>query len=783
MPTAATQKARQAGETRDVRTLEVSPSVARQLLKLNVGNRPVDQDKVNAIAAAQKGGTFRRRKPIVLTNNLLTDGQHTLLGIVKSGVTIPLQVERRKLPAAANGLFAAEDVKKAQRVRSADWMRGALAVVKATGKRGRVIHAIRARDGVYFELEPERGKNRIAARVDEVEFPELPKKQNGLFNKLKEKLTTYVYSVSATKKECRDKRVKLGKVRAKDSDAALELIRDRLKKAGTLELYDKFELSGKRVKVAGGDRQKAARAEAPDKGQKKEEKKESMFYVAFTNKGGDTSEFDIPAPSKERAKIEALKILRRDNEPLKGGKWTIERANGQLANLSGFRDRRGVFHPFRQSPDYNEFLSGDLFPRDRRVPDEQLSLSQFVRRQGGIKPDRDGDNLGEWKMLKEAGRGLATQGARAKSAGRMSESAIEAGFPVEYDSPDFISLVIGDAAGSKKIWSHAKDWGEFADDRGNLVNAIMGGVAGGLSSAVADRYLRWKLDQKTKFGRRPNGAASYLEFFISQLATEEMRRYARAYADYRGKGKARPSADDYKLASKIARLIREGVDYSLMNVPLEPPPELKGNCDPRPAGSSGRARPSGSARVRANGEREEIDKLSEIFQGEVTGEERTLPTSIRNDGKLLGRAGDLRFLRLVNRPASCNEAAARLDYFTPEKVRYHLCNKCGIRFDPASSMVTFGADEKLYFVGEGVRLQQPTEAERPDDLVNYGKVDLIGYDTAKAHLNGGGFYTYVHPFAEITKKVSDLPELYVDASGWPLLVGDAYSISSHGIVN
>lgn len=139
-----------------------------------------------------------------------------------------------------------------------------------------------------------------------------------------------------------------------------------------------------------------------------------------------------------------------------------------LRNVAaGYRDKRGLFHPFRAASDYNEFLAGDLFPRSRKVADEQLSLSQFVRRYHGIKPDRDGVNFGEWRMLKEAGRGLASTGPRAKSAGRMSEAAAEAGYPVEYDSPAFISQVIDDAAGYRKIWSHAKDWGNFEDDRPN----------------------------------------------------------------------------------------------------------------------------------------------------------------------------------------------------------------------------------------------------------------------------------------------------------------------------
>lgn len=85
-------------EVRSV-TVNTGPALARRMLATNVGNRPVDQAFVNKIAEVMTRGIYKRRKPITFTNGILTDGQHTLLAIIKSGVTIPLKVQYKKLSA------------------------------------------------------------------------------------------------------------------------------------------------------------------------------------------------------------------------------------------------------------------------------------------------------------------------------------------------------------------------------------------------------------------------------------------------------------------------------------------------------------------------------------------------------------------------------------------------------------------------------------------------------------------------------------------------------------
>jgi hypothetical protein len=69
------------------------------LLRLNVGNRPVDKSKVKGIAQVMRSGIFKRTKPITFTNGLLTDGQHTLLAIIESGKAQKLKIAHKTVKA------------------------------------------------------------------------------------------------------------------------------------------------------------------------------------------------------------------------------------------------------------------------------------------------------------------------------------------------------------------------------------------------------------------------------------------------------------------------------------------------------------------------------------------------------------------------------------------------------------------------------------------------------------------------------------------------------------
>jgi hypothetical protein len=144
---------------------------------------------------------------------------------------------------------------------------------------------------------------------------------------------------------------------------------------------------------------------------------------------------------------------------LRGGLQQIASTLRRRNVKQGFVDKFGVFHPIRAAVDYNDFRGGDFDKRSRKKPVEELSLSEFVRRNQGIKPDRDGDNAGEVRRLskKESGTtGLVNQ-KRGRSAHDMTQLAIEAGYPVSSNSAKFLNLVAADAAGLKKTWHPERD--------------------------------------------------------------------------------------------------------------------------------------------------------------------------------------------------------------------------------------------------------------------------------------------------------------------------------------
>lgn len=74
--------------------VNVTPALAEQWLKVNGGNRNVRQHKVNSFARAQQEGRWRQTHQGISfdENNALLDGQHRLMAIVKSGVTVRMLV-------------------------------------------------------------------------------------------------------------------------------------------------------------------------------------------------------------------------------------------------------------------------------------------------------------------------------------------------------------------------------------------------------------------------------------------------------------------------------------------------------------------------------------------------------------------------------------------------------------------------------------------------------------------------------------------------------------------
>lgn len=66
----------------------ISPKYAEELLKLNTNNRKVRQSKVDSLAESMKKGEWELSNDAITISegNVLLNGQHRLLAVVKSGV-------------------------------------------------------------------------------------------------------------------------------------------------------------------------------------------------------------------------------------------------------------------------------------------------------------------------------------------------------------------------------------------------------------------------------------------------------------------------------------------------------------------------------------------------------------------------------------------------------------------------------------------------------------------------------------------------------------------------
>ena len=140
-----------------------------------------------------------------------------------------------------------------------------------------------------------------------------------------------------------------------------------------------------------------------------------------------------------------------------------QRARRVKTNVQqGYFDRFGRFRPIRASEDYNEFTGGDFEQRERPIIH---SLSQYVRKLGGLKAGRDGFYRGELERLTKkqintpgivTAEGLA--GRQGKTIDDARQSANEAGYRNDAGRTfktlsEFLEAVEADATGRKKYYS------------------------------------------------------------------------------------------------------------------------------------------------------------------------------------------------------------------------------------------------------------------------------------------------------------------------------------------
>lgn len=85
----------------------------------------------------------------------------------------------------------------------------------------------------------------------------------------------------------------------------------------------------------------------------------------------------------------------------------------------------------------------------------------------------------------------------------------------------------------------------------------------------------------------------------------------------------------------------------------------------------------------------------------------------------------------------------------------------------------------LWAVGKDARISN-IKNPHSDKLQYLGKLVQIDYVTAKSHIEGGKTVRFWHPLGEVDK---EFPDLYIDADGFPIIVGGGYDVWDVGIVN
>jgi len=414
-----------------------------------------------------------------------------------------------------------------------------------------------------------------------------------------------------------------------------------------------------------------------------------------------------------------------------------------------------------------------------------LSLSQFVRRMGGIAPARDREDAGELRYLgQKEGKttGLLNKNSRY-SAEYMMDAANEQGFRNEDGQPftkpaDFISAVSTDHHGYYKFYSQAKDY-DFAQNPVALM--VSPTVARNLlkQSKNPRKLIPAHVDEIAARMRRGTWEPQQsLEFKNGFLVDGQHRLHALIKS---GKTYTFPIVANPAVLPTLGTLslIPGGILASLELHKRFKHRKRKKQATPATPKARNPSEKYLKERNRIDS-RERIDSLSRMFQGAASGALVRVPISRHDAGKDLARLGNLRFLRMHQRPASCDQAARQDD---GSNGKYHTCRRCTVFFDPRTSYAAMDRDKKIYLAGRGVRRERPAMLQNPDEHVSYGKVDLIGYITSKAHLNDGKSFCYVHPFAEESRRLKNKPELLLDSDGMPRLSGGSYRIGKEGIID
>lgn len=97
-------------------------------------------------------------------------------------------------------------------------------------------------------------------------------------------------------------------------------------------------------------------------------------------------------------------------------------------------------------------------------------------------------------------------------------------------------------------------------------------------------------------------------------------------------------------------------------------------------------------------------------------------------------------------------------------------------FDSQNALATMDRRKNIHFVGD----VQFDEHAEPETLMFLGLVQRFQYQTVKSHIESGQLVSYYHDFGEVD---GQLPALFLDAEGFPLLIGGNYGVKREGVIN
>jgi hypothetical protein len=104
--------------------------------------------------------------------------------------------------------------------------------------------------------------------------------------------------------------------------------------------------------------------------------------------------------------------------------------------------------------------------------------------------------------------------------------------------------------------------------------------------------------------------------------------------------------------------------------------------------------------------------------------------------------------------------------------------KAPYRFNPNKAFLAGDSRRNLHIAG--VRFTRPVQLRNPNDFLEVGPIEQVGYVDHKNHIGDGKTFEYVHTMGE---DGGELPTLYIDFEGYPVIGGGSYDIQDVGIVN